>query len=241
MLFSSRNTSRISCEGPPKDSSMSLRLRRNSAQRYRIEQSKWYQAFVALLSSRIACDESSMTSFGSERCVPPSLLRIIGPQKIRLAEINGRIALASTKTPEPKASSSHNDERMDHQIAVVGMAVQVPGAADLGEFSQLLRSGKSQHVEVPTERFGFKTAWRDLNPQKKWYGNFIQDFDTFHHKFFKKSPREMASTDPQHRLMLQVAYQAVEQSGYYNLPNRDKHIGCYIGVGLVDYENNIAC
>lgn len=206
-----------------------------------VEQSRWYQAFVALLSSRVACDKSTMTSFGSERCVPPSLLRTLGSQKIRLAEINVGIALPSTKTAELKASPSDNDERMDHQIAVVGMAVQVPGAADLEEFSQLLRSGKSQHVEVPNERFGFKTVWRDLDPQRKWYGNFIEDFDTFDHKFFRKSPREMASTDPQHRLMLQVAYQAVEQSGYFNISNRDTHIGCFIGVGLVDYENKIGC
>ena len=206
-----------------------------------VEQSKWYQSFVALLSSRVACEETTMVSFGSERCVPPSLLRTLGSQRIRLIEIDIGIPLPSTKSPEPKTSPIHNGELNDHQIAVVGMAVQVPGAADLEKFSQLLRSGKSQHVEVPTERFSVKTAWRDLDPQKKWYGNFIQDFDTFDHKFFKKSPREMASTDPQHRLMLQVAYQAVEQSGYFNLPNRDRHIGCYIGVGLVDYENNIAC
>ena len=51
----------------------------------------------------------------------------------------------------------------------------------------------------------------------------------------------MESTDPQHRLMLQIAYQAVEQSGYFSSHNQDKSIGCYIGVGLTDYENNIAC
>ena len=206
-----------------------------------VEQSKWYQTFVALLSSRIACDESKMTCFGPERCVPPSLLRKLGSQNIRLTELDGGITWPSTELPEPQASLKHIGDFMDGQIAVVGMACLVPGAADLEEFSQLLRSGKSQHVEVPTERFSFETAWRDTDPQRKWYGNFIQDFDTFDHKFFKKSPREMASTDPQHRLMLQVTYQAVEQSGYFNLPNRDRHVGCYIGVGLVDYENNIAC
>ena len=50
----------------------------------------------------------------------------------------------------------------------------------------------------------------------------------------------MESTDTQHRLMLQAAYQAVEQSGYFGSPNQDKCNGSYIGVGLVDYENNIA-
>ena len=206
-----------------------------------LEQSDWYQIFVALLSSRLACDELTMTSFGPERCFPPSLLQKLGSQKIRLTDIDAGITWPSIKLPARSAPLEQNGGLMDQRIAVVGMACLVPGADDLEGFSQLLRRGKSQHMEVPAERFKFETAWRDVDPQRKWYGNFIQNHDTFDHKFFKKSPREMASTDPQQRLMLQVAYQAVEQSGYFNLPNRDKHIGCYIGVGLADYENNIAC
>lgn len=128
----------------------------------------------------------------------------------------------------------------DEAIAVVGMSCQVPGSTDLEGFWDSLVSGKSQHKEVPSDRISFETAWRDLDPKRKWYGNFIEDYDTFDHKFFKKSPREMSSTDPQHRLMLQASYQAVEQSGYFNMKDQDQHIGTYIGVGLVDYENNIA-
>lgn len=43
--------------------------------------------------------------------------------------------------------------------------------------------------------------------------------------------------------MLQVAYQAVEQSGYFGKPlsQREKNVGCYLGVVSTDYENNIAC
>ncbi|EMR67039.1 putative polyketide synthase protein [Eutypa lata UCREL1] len=115
------------------------------------------------------------------------------------------------------------------------------GADDLDEFWQLLCAAESQHIEVPKDRFKFKTPWREDDGSRKWFGNFIKDHDTFDHKFFKKSPREMSSTDPQHRLMLQAAYQAVEQSGYFGRSDQNKHIGCYIGVGLVDYERNIGC
>jgi len=55
---------------------------------------------------------------------------------------------------------------------------------------------------------GFKTTWWQDYPKKKWYGNFIPEYDTFKHKFFK-SPREAAAMDLQQRLMLQTAYQAV--------------------------------
>src|SRR4051812_8828629 len=95
------------------------------------------------------------------------------------------------------------------------MSGHLPGAQDLDDFWHVLASGKSQHVEVPTDRFKMETPWRGAEVDRKWYGNFIQDHDTFDHKFFNKSPREMASTDPQHRVILQCAYQAVEQSGYF--------------------------
>ena len=206
-----------------------------------VTQSTWYQAFSTLLSSMSTTNESAIISFGTERCIPPSLSRTLGPRNIRVIEAESENESQPIKPNGLNASSTLTNNFMDQQVAVVGMSCLVPGAADLEEFSQLLQSGKSQHQEVPLDRFGFQTAWRDQDPKRTWYGNFIQDFDTFDHKFFKKSPREMESTDPQHRLMLQVAYQAVQQSGYFHFPDRDKHIGCYVGVGLVDYENNIAC
>jgi acyl transferase domain-containing protein/acyl carrier protein/NAD(P)-dependent dehydrogenase (short-subunit alcohol dehydrogenase family)/SAM-dependent methyltransferase len=43
------------------------------------------------------------------------------------------------------------------------------------------------------------------------------------------------------RQLLQSAYQAVQQSGYFRKQDPDRHVGCYIGVCSVDYENNIAC
>jgi acyl transferase domain-containing protein len=66
-------------------------------------------------------------------------------------------------------------------------------------------------------------------------------FNAFDNRFFNKSPREAAAMDPQQKMMLQVAYQAVQQSGYYHSSDIDKHIGCFIGVTNVDYQNNAAC
>ena len=208
-----------------------------------VEKSDWHSVFAKLQASVLNHEDSLIISFGPERYVPPVLARRLGPRLVQATDFD-----AATKpglslnflTPEGPGSNSKQSPS-DNAIAVVGMSCQLPGAADLEGFWKLLRAGQSQHVEVPSHRFSIETAWRDLDPKRKWYGNFIQDHDTFDHKFFKKSPREMESTDPQHRLMLQVAYQAVEQSGYFGSHNQDKSIGCYIGVGLTDYENNIAC
>ena len=139
--------------------------------------------------------------------------------------------------PHPEAPAILQD---DESIAVVGMGCKLPGAEDPEEFWNLLLRGESQHKEVPSDRFSFYTPWRQAQ-DRQWFGNFIDDHDTFDHKFFKKSPREIASTDPQQRLMLQVAYQTLEQAGYFHTLRPEKRVGCYLGIVAVDYENNIAC
>jgi acyl transferase domain-containing protein len=139
------------------------------------------------------------------------------------------------------SSSNQLGPIRENAIAVVGMSCKVAGADDIDEFWSILREGKSQHGEVPDDRIHFGTHWRESDKSRKWYANFIRDPDVFDHRFFKKSPREMMSTDPQQRWMMQIAYQAVEQSGYFQSASPEKHIGCYVGVGCIDYENNIAC
>ncbi|KAF9768315.1 hypothetical protein IL306_014406 [Fusarium sp. DS 682] len=134
-------------------------------------------------------------------------------------------------------------------IAVVGMAIKVAGADDVQEFSQMLRTGSSQHELIGPDRLMFDTRFReaDKDPSRNWYGNFIRDVDAFDHKFFKRSPRESTTMDPQQRLFLQAAYQAVEQSGYFTeshegSDHRDKkHVGVYLGACAGDYEHHVAC
>jgi 3-oxoacyl-(acyl-carrier-protein) synthase len=207
-----------------------------------VQPSKWLKTFSLLYSSQLSTGVSVLL-FGPERCVPPTVARELGSQLVSISDIDlsssplERALLGQGSDPVDAPSEDQSDDR----IAVMGMSCQVPGAEDLEAYWKILAEGHSQHTEVPAERFGMSTAFRELDPNRKWYGNFIQDYDTFDHKFFKKSPREMASTDPQHRLVLQLAYQAVEQSGYFANPDFEKHIGCYVGVGNVNYASNIAC
>lgn len=194
-----------------------------------VEQCGWYEIFKSVDSSILNDKEGRVFLFGSEPCIPPTLMRSMQARLINAAD------LSAASFPIPATLSSSQDA-----IAVVGMSCKVAGADDLDEFWSLLQEGKSQHVEVPGDRIRFGTLWREQEA-RKWYGNFIRDPDSFDHRFFKKSPREMMSTDPQQRWMLQIAYQAVQQSGYFQSTASKKHVGCYIGVGCVDYEQNIAC
>ncbi|KAL9594219.1 MAG: hypothetical protein Q9219_007152 [cf. Caloplaca sp. 3 TL-2023] len=206
-----------------------------------VEQCRWYQTVEYVHSAYLKDTSSILVSIGLDRCVPPSLMRRIGPRLIHVADLDQETPKLSTSVFDPEDQSRCAARHDNDEIAVIGMSCKVAGADDLTEFSEIIREGKSQHIEVPESRFGFETQWREVDTKRKWYGNFINDVDAFDHKFFKKSPREAASQDPQQRLMLQAAYQAVEQSGYFAQPNADKSIGCYVGTCAGDYEYNAAC
>lgn len=201
-----------------------------------ITPAQWHQAFTYVKSEALSQPDSLVVTFGKP-CIPPSLLRTHDIEVFSMSELDTAISTAINKQTRSKYGFSDND------IAVVGMSCKAPGANNLEEFWDLLCEGRSQHKEVPKDRFGFETGHRQVDPQRKWFGNFIDDYDSFDHKFFKKSPRECASQDPQQRQLLQVAYQAVEQSGYFlsETMRTDSNIGCYVGVCAVDYENNVAC
>jgi acyl transferase domain-containing protein len=73
-------------------------------------------------------------------------------------------------------------------------------------------------------------------------GNFVSDVDKFDHEFFSVSPREAQSMDPQIRILLHTAYEALEDSGY--VPNvsqsfNPETFGCYVGAATEDYVQNL--
>ncbi|KAK8108961.1 hypothetical protein PG984_014762 [Apiospora sp. TS-2023a] len=192
----------------------------------------WYQTFDGMLSGlEEAGSSTQIVCFGLDRCVPPTLAKKLG---VRLIQAVDLATGSGPGTPSPGGN-------LDGKIAVIGMATRVAGADDVDKYWKLLCDGVSQHQEVPGDRFGFESAWRARDPKRKWFGNFIQDVDAFDHKFWRKTPRESSSMDPQQRLMLQVALQATQQAGYFGSPTHEKRVGCFIGLGTVDYEENVAC
>lgn len=107
------------------------------------------------------------------------------------------------------------DKYPPHSVAVVGMACRFPGAADVNSFWDLLESGVSMVREVPSDRFNVNNHRLAGYGETKFYGNFIDDPDSFDHRFFKKSGREAVSWDPEKRILLEVVYEALESSGYF--------------------------
>ncbi|KAJ6442762.1 Polyketide synthase [Purpureocillium lavendulum] len=201
-----------------------------------LEPPRWFDVFSAVIKDR--AENVHISSFGPERSIPPSLASKGSLRVTHLAD-HARATKGDRRRDRPV---------MDNDIAVVGMSCKVAGADNLDEFWDLLVAGKSQHRDISTgSRFSFQdTPFRtsdDPNMRRKWFANLIDGHDQFDHRFFKKSARESATMDPQQRQILQVAYRAVEQSGYLRSADaeRDAKVGCFVGVCLGDYENNVAC
>ncbi|KAF7554237.1 hypothetical protein G7Z17_g3055 [Cylindrodendrum hubeiense] len=230
-----------------------------------VEQCNWYGTFSAVTRGR----KPFVVTFGLERCVPPTLMRSIGTRQVHFEDLPDKDKMPATPAkavldiqpqpqPQPQPKPRHVvtkptlDLKVDEEaIAVIGMSVKTAGADDLAEFAEMLKTGQSQHELITRERLMFDMLFReapDTDPARKFYGCFFRDADAFDHKFFKRSPRESAAMEPQSRLVLQAAYQAVDQSGYFTETaslepdGRDKmHVGVYLGSCGVDYEHNITC
>jgi acyl transferase domain-containing protein len=124
-------------------------------------------------------------------------------------------------------------------IAVVGIGARFPGASDATSFWKLLRDGLDAISEVPKERFDVD-ALHDPTPgvpgklSSKW-GGFIQGVDLFDAAFFGISPREAARMDPQQRLALKTAWEALDDGGQLPLKLKGTPTGVFVGVHKSDY------
>jgi acyl transferase domain-containing protein len=122
------------------------------------------------------------------------------------------------------------------EVAIVGLAGRFPGARDLGEYWENLRRGiESIHylTDQELDALGVPTAvYRQ--PGYVRAVRSIADVDLFDAGFFDISPREAEVMDPQHRLFLELAWEALEDAGY----DPDRHgrgIGVFAGSRMNSY------
>src|SRR5262249_28459867 len=117
-------------------------------------------------------------------------------------------------------------------IAILGMGCRFPGGVhDPESFWRLLRAGVDTITEVPKDRWDME-AYRDSETAR--CGAFLDHVDLFDPQFFGIAPREVVSMDPQHRLLLEVAWEALEHAGR----PPDALVGSRTGVfvGMCNYE-----
>ena len=226
------------------------------------EQSQWFQTVKAAIMA-LNCQKIRVKAIGGRGIVPPSVVSEPGSDYITSEVMNGSIHTnyeASLAFPNGidngQTLPDHQPQHLTQQeqsdlkikdltdygsgIAVIGMACRFPEADSLEQFWKLIASGGCAVQQVPKDRFNTSELCRD--PKGPFWGNFLADPDTFDHQFFGISSREAKAMDPQQRLLLQIAYETMESSGYCGIRSIQpgSEVGCYIGVGAVDYGDNVA-
>ncbi|KAI4781335.1 polyketide synthase [Aureobasidium sp. EXF-3400] len=134
---------------------------------------------------------------------------------------------------------------MRHQpIAITGLSCRFPGDGDnLENFWSAICSGKSAWSTVPEERFNVDAFWsstKTRNTSVTRGAHFLrQDVSAFDTVFFSLPKAEAEAMDPQHRIMIEVAYEALEQSGLRLDKIAGSRTGVFMGHFTSDYKEMI--
>ncbi|WP_314615778.1 SDR family NAD(P)-dependent oxidoreductase [Streptomyces stackebrandtii] len=120
-------------------------------------------------------------------------------------------------------------------LAVVGVGLRLPGGiVDLDGYWDALSEGRDLVAPMPEHRKGpFAAEW-DTLPRRGGYLDEVLEFDA---GFFGISPREARSLDPQHRLLLEVAWEALEDAAFAPEYLSGLRTGLYVGVTGQDYRD----
>jgi len=125
------------------------------------------------------------------------------------------------------------EQHRDEPIAIVGLGCRFPRGRSPEMFWSSLESGIDAVSEIPESRWQIDPALR----KARWAALLDdQDVTGFDAAFFGMSPREAAATDPQHRLILEVAVEALEDAGIPLGVIRGSRTGAFVGMMTLDYQ-----
>jgi acyl transferase domain-containing protein/NADPH:quinone reductase-like Zn-dependent oxidoreductase/SAM-dependent methyltransferase/acyl carrier protein len=127
------------------------------------------------------------------------------------------------------------------RIAIIGVGCRFPGGVnDTESLWKLLVEGREGVVDVPPDRWNIE---RYYDPESGLAGKsivqrggFIEGIDQFDPQFFGISPREAPYVDPQHRLLLETAWEAIEDAGMVLDFERGSDLGVFVGISHNDYQ-----
>ena len=144
----------------------------------------------------------------------------------KIEELRARLAAVEGRGAEP--------------VAIVGMGCRFPGGVtDADSYWRLLSRGMDGIVEIPPDRWDVD-AFYDPDPDApgKMYvrrGGFIDKVREFDPLFFHVSPQEATSMDPQQRMLLEVAWEALEDAGIAADRLDGTPTGVFVGLASGDF------
>ena len=130
-------------------------------------------------------------------------------------------------------------------IAVVGIGCRFPGDVNSpDDFWSALERGEDLVTAIPSDRWD-ADYYYDPDPSAPGKictrgGGFLSRKDLFDPQFFKISPREAMYMDPQQRVLLEVAWEALEHAHIPADRLKGTNTGVFIGISAFDYANLVA-
>ncbi|MBU1169057.1 MAG: SDR family NAD(P)-dependent oxidoreductase [Proteobacteria bacterium] len=138
-------------------------------------------------------------------------------------------AAVTSKQKTDRRSFSASKSCMDpsEPIAIIGMSGRFPDARTINDLWEILLQGKDTVREIPPARFDWL---KFASKEHTWTCGCVPGVDEFDPLFFEISPREARTMDPRQRLLLQEAWNALEDAGYGAKELAANRIGAFVGV-----------
>ncbi len=118
--------------------------------------------------------------------------------------------------------SETKSTKKNEDIAVTGVSFRLPGADDYDELWELLKVGKNSVAKVSDKR----KQLLGVDKWDNWIGE-VHDVDMFDADFFDMTEKEAIFTDPQQRLILETAYEALEDAAEAYIGEKPRNVGVY--------------
>ncbi len=127
-------------------------------------------------------------------------------------------------------------------IAITGLGCRFPGAPDISAYWKLLLSGERQFAAVPKERWNHRTFHEPGDPSAPHAAYtdqvaFLDDVDRFDAGHYGVPPARARAMDPQHRLLLDVTREALDDAGLGRGDFDRENTGVFCGLSVSDYKD----
>ena len=184
---------------------------------------------------------------------PHVSLQMMGPSShtayiVNVIKTGFGVGKTQVTVEDELAAQSPSGSVREGAVAIVGMGGKGPSSEDLDEFWNTIETGKDCHQEIPADRFSLEEYHCPKHSAARpdqgkctmscRHGCFIKNPGHFDTKFFHISPREALLMDPNARLFLMTAFEALERAGYSAGPTRTtdpNKIAVFMGTSADDW------
>jgi natural product biosynthesis luciferase-like monooxygenase protein/amino acid adenylation domain-containing protein len=160
-------------------------------------------------------------------------------QEAPAAQLGAENRQAKEITESSPATQLQQSETARRGFAIIGISGRFPGARNVEELWKNLAAGAESMIDLSDD--DLREAGIDealfSSPSYVKRGAILDDVEFFDAKFFGMSAREAEMIDPQQRIFLECAWEALESAGYPG--KRENRVGVYAGSGAATYMLNL--